>query len=133
MLKQDGKLEDAASALRKAIDLDPGLVGAHTNLAAILRQQGNTAAADAESQRARDLFKQSNRLQGATFNTNSGNKLLQAGDLDGAISQFRSAINLEPDYAPAHRRLAEALQRKGEKTEAEEEFRKAAELARTKP
>ncbi len=54
--------------------------------------------------------------------------LLTAGDLDGAISQFRSAIKLAPDYAPAHLHLAEALQRKGEKEEAKQEFQRAAQL-----
>ncbi len=125
VLKQDGK--------RRAIAIDPGLVGAHTTLAAILRQLGDSAAADAESHRAQELFKQSNSLQAATFNTNSGTRLLQAGDVDGAISQFRSAISLAPNYAPAHQRLAEALQRKGEKAEAEDEFRKAVDLTHAKP
>jgi Flp pilus assembly protein TadD len=132
VLRQDNKLDEAAAALRQAIALDPDLVGAHTTLAAILRQQGNSAAADAESQKAQQLFKQSNRLQAATFATNSGSKLLQAGDLDGAIAQFRSAVSVMPEYAPAHKHLAEALGRKGQKAEAEEESRKAEELARPK-
>jgi Flp pilus assembly protein TadD len=130
VLRQDNKLNEAAAALRQAIELDPGLVGAHTTLAAILRQQGNSAAADNENQRAQELFKQSNRLQAATFATNSGSKLLQAGDVDGAIAQLRSAISLMPEYAPAHKRLAEALDRKGQKAEAKEELRKAEELER---
>ena len=50
------------------------------------------------------------------------------GDLDGAISQLRSAIRIVPEYAPAHFYLAEALRRKGEKAEAEKEFQRAAEL-----
>src|SRR5262249_24200639 len=128
VLRQDNKLDEAAAALRQAIALDPNLVGAHTTLAAVLRQQGNSDAADLESKQAQELFKQSNRLQAATLATNSGNKLLQAGDIDGAIAQLRSAISLMPDYIPAHKRLAEALERKGQKTEAQEEFRKAEEL-----
>jgi Flp pilus assembly protein TadD len=131
VFRQDNKLEEAAAALRQAIALDPNLVGAHTTLAAVLRQQGNSAAADAEGQKAQELFKQSNRLQAATFATNSGSKLLQAGDVDGAISQFRSAITVMPEYAPAHKFLAQALDRKGQKAEAQEEFRKAEELARS--
>jgi Flp pilus assembly protein TadD len=128
VLKQDGKLQDAATALRKAISLQPDLVGAHTNLAGILRQLGDTSGADEESRRAQEIFKKSNGLQAATFNTNSGKRLLQAGDLDGAISQFRSAITMAPDYAPAHLQLAQALHRKGEKVEAEQESHKAAAL-----
>ena len=90
-------------------------------------------AADAESHRAQELFKQSNTLQAATFNTNSGKRLLQTGDVDGAIAQFRSAINLAPDYAPAHQLLGQALTQKGQKDEADQEYRKAAQLAGTKP
>jgi len=133
VLKQQGNLQDAAVALREAIRLQPQFAGAHTTLAATLRQLGDTAAADAESHRAQELFKQSNSLQAATFSTNSGSRLLKAGDVDGAISQFRSAISLAPNYAPAHQHLAEALQHKGEEVEAEEESRKAAELAHAKP
>jgi len=98
---------------------------------AILRQQGDTAGAETENRRAQELFKQSNTLQAATFNTNSGKKLLQAGDLDGAIAQFRSAIKIAPDYIPAHRQLALALAQKGQQAEADEESRKAAQLAGT--
>jgi Flp pilus assembly protein TadD len=67
-------------------------------------------------------------LQGATFATNSGKRMLEAGDLDGAISQFRSAIKLSPSYALAHYELSLALSRKGEKTEAAAELKRATEL-----
>jgi Flp pilus assembly protein TadD len=53
---------------------------------------------------------------------------LNAGDLDGAISQFRVAIQSLPGYAPAHYQLGMALQRKGAKEEASKEFQKAADL-----
>jgi Flp pilus assembly protein TadD len=89
---------------------------------------GDTAGADAESQIASTVVKQKNNLQGATFSTNSGKHMLDVGDLEGAISQFRNAIRLSPSYAPAHYQLAVALSRKGDKAEAAEEFQKAAEL-----
>jgi Flp pilus assembly protein TadD len=129
VLKQDGKLDDAVAALRQALVINPDLIGAHTNLAAIYRQQGKTANAEAETRRGQELLKQSNSVQTATFNTNSGKKLLEAGDLDGAITQFRSAITIAPNYAPAHRYLAQALERKGDKEEAGRELQKASELA----
>jgi Flp pilus assembly protein TadD len=66
--------------------------------------------------------------QAALFATNSGRRLLSAGDLDGAISQFRSAVSATPGYAPAHFQLGLALQRRGDKEEAAKEFQKAAEL-----
>ena len=114
VLKQMNKLPEAAQALREAIRLQPDLLGAHTNLAAVLRQMGDTAGAEAESRAAEQLSKQKTGLQAATFATNSGNRLLNAGDIDGAISQYRNAIKLAPSYAPAHHQLAIALSRKGE-------------------
>jgi Flp pilus assembly protein TadD len=53
---------------------------------------------------------------------------LTAGDLDGAISQFRAAIQSLPRYATAHYQLGLALARKGAQDEAAKEFQKAAEL-----
>jgi len=128
VLKQQKKLQDAASALREAIRLQPDFAGAHTTLAAVLRQLGDNAGATEQSRLGAELSREKNSLQAATFNTNSGKRLLTAGDIDGAISQFRSAIKLAPDYAPAHLHLAEALQRKGEKEEAKQEFQRAAQL-----
>jgi Flp pilus assembly protein TadD len=54
--------------------------------------------------------------------------LLNAGDIEGAISQFRAAIQSVPTYAPAHYQLGLALQRKGDKEGAAQEFRAAKEL-----
>ena len=44
------KLSEAADALRHAIQLDPDFAGAHTTLAAVLRQLGDTTGAAAEGQ-----------------------------------------------------------------------------------
>ena len=74
------------------------------------------------------MAKSVNALQAATFQTNSGRRFLNAGDLDGAISQFRSAINQSATYAPAHYYLATALKAQGKMEEANTEFRKSSEL-----
>ncbi|HZR56879.1 MAG TPA: tetratricopeptide repeat protein, partial [Terriglobales bacterium] len=102
--------------------------GAHTTLATVLRKMGDTQGAAVESRAGAEISKQKNGLQSATFTTNSGRHLLEVGDLEGAISQFRSAINSKPDYAPAHYQLARALQRKGDVKQATEEFQKASQL-----
>jgi len=75
-----------------------------------------------------ELSKEKNSQQTALFATNSGKRLLTAGDLEGAISQFKSAIQALPGYAPAHFQLGVALQRKGDKAESAREFQKAREL-----
>ena len=97
-------------------------------MAAVLRQLGDTEGATAESRAGAEIAKQKTSQQAALFATNSGRRLLNAGDLDGAISQFRSAINAVPGYAPAHFQLGLALQRKGENEEAAKQFQIAREL-----
>ena len=128
VLKQQGNLHDAANALREAIRLQPDFAGAHTTLAAVLRQLGDAAGAAAESRAGEQIAREKTNLQAATFATNSGRRLLNLGDLEGAVSQFHSAIKLVPTYAPAHYQLGIALQQKGEKAEATQEFQRAAEL-----
>src|SRR3989449_3595052 len=100
VLKQQGRLPEAADALRQAIRLQPDFAGAHTTLAAVLRQLGDTAGAAAESKAGAEISKQKTNQQAAAFATNSGRRLLVAGDLDGAISQFRAAISATPTFAP---------------------------------
>jgi len=128
VLKQQGKLPEAATSLREALRLQPDLAGAHTTLAAVLRQQGDTAGAAEEAKAAATLSANTTNLQAAEFSTNSGKRLMDAGDLDAAIAQFRAAIQASETYAPAHRQLAQALQRQGHTEEAAKELSRAAEL-----
>jgi tetratricopeptide (TPR) repeat protein len=126
--KQQGKLQEAVVELREAIRLQPDFAGAHTTLAGLLRQLGDNEGAATEAKEGARIVAQTNNLQAAKVATNSGKRLLNAGDLDGAISQFRVAINSKPDYAAAHYQLGLALQQSGKKDEAAQEFQKASEL-----
>jgi Flp pilus assembly protein TadD len=110
------------------VRLQPDFVGAHTTLAGVLRQTGDTAGADAEIKVAAEISKEKTGMQAATFAMNSGKKLLAAGDIDGAIAQFRSAIKLVPNSAQAHFQLGTALKRRGETGEGDHELKRAAEL-----
>ncbi|HEY1793169.1 MAG TPA: tetratricopeptide repeat protein [Opitutaceae bacterium] len=55
---------------------------------------------------------------------NLGNDLMQDGDGDGAIQEFRSAIGLRPDDVDLENDLAIALMRAGKTEEAAAEFRR---------
>src|SRR5256714_5817362 len=96
-------------SLREAIRLQPDFAGAHTTLATVLRQLGDAEGAAAESRAGMEIAKQKTGDQAALFATNSGRRLLNAGDIEGAISQFRAAISSSPNYAAAHFELAVAL------------------------
>ena len=74
------QLPEAAKELREAIRLQPDFAGAHTTLGSVLRKMGDTEAAAAESRAGAEISKQKNGLQSATFTTNSGRRLLEAGD-----------------------------------------------------
>jgi protein O-GlcNAc transferase len=128
VLKQQGELQDAAAALREAIRLQPEFAGAHTTLATVLRQLGDAEGAAAEGRTGMEMAKQKTGEQAALFASNSGRRLFNAGDVEGAISQFRVAINSSPNYAAAHFELGMALRQQGKSDEAQEEFQKAAAL-----
>lgn len=52
-----------------------------------------------------------------------------AGDTGAAISRFQAALDRDPRYAPAHRGLGMAYERKGERSRAARSFRRYLELA----
>jgi protein O-GlcNAc transferase len=119
------RLPEAADALREAIRQLPNQPDSHLTLAAVLAQQGNTTEAAAERKKGADLEREVMRRQRATVSTNSGNSLLQKGQLDDAIERFQDALSEDPNYPEAHRGLANALERQGKKAEAAAERQKA--------
>ena len=94
----------------------------------MLQQLGDAESAAAERRAAAQISQTNTSLQAARFNTNSGIRMLTAGDLEGALAQFQSAIHVSPQYAPAHFQLAVALQRKGDLAGARAEYKKASHL-----
>jgi len=81
------------TALREAIRLQPSFAGAHITLATVLRQLGDTEEAAAESKAGARACQAENQRASRPVLHHSGRRLLQAGDVEGAISQFRAAIN----------------------------------------
>ena len=65
--------------LREAIRLQPDFAGAHTTLAAVLRQLGDAQGAAEEAKAGAKIAASTNNLQAATFSTNSGKRLLSCG------------------------------------------------------
>ena len=112
------RLPEAASALRNAIEQMPDQSDSHLLLASVLVKQNDTAGAAAERKVAADLMRNHMNLQRAEVATNSGKSLLASGKIDDAIVQFRDALSFDPDYAEAHLRLAEALDKQGKTAEA---------------
>jgi protein O-GlcNAc transferase len=130
---QQKKLPEAVAALEQAIRLSPRTPGPHITLAGVLAEQGNQPEAAAERKTAASLTRVAINHQRATFATNSGNLLLEKGQIADAIARYQEALSNDPNFADAHRQLAVALDRSGRKAEAEAERKKATDLESPQP
>jgi serine/threonine-protein kinase len=157
-LEEKGRLDEAITCYRKAIELDPKSAGAHIKLGialyskgqmdeaiACLRKaieldpkeavahgaQGNALLAKGQVNEAIDCYKKAIELdpKNAKAHVNLGAALFHEGQVDEAIASVRKALELEPKNAEFHNNLGFALERKGQLDEAIASFRKVVELA----
>ena len=118
------KMEDAATAYRRALVIDPELVPAIVNLANIHYAQDELIEAQALYERAigldPDCFE-------AHFNL--GNIHHDLARYDDALVCYRDAVALNPGYPDAHFYLAVTLEKTGHSPEAKPHWRTYQELA----
>jgi Flp pilus assembly protein TadD len=131
--QQQNKLQEAEAALQQAIRLSPQMPGPHITLAGVLAQEGKQPEAAAERKTAAELTRVAVNHQRATFATNTGNMLLEKGQIADAIARYQEALVNDPNFAEAHRQLAIALARSGRTAEAEIERKKAHDLNSPQP
>jgi len=122
---EDGaRLEEAATAYRKALELDPFLTAALINLANIHYSRDELAEAQALYERAigldSDFFE-------AHFNL--GNIYHDLGRFTEAQSCYREALRLNPHYADTHFYLAVTCEKMGLSHEARPHWRAYQQLA----
>jgi tetratricopeptide (TPR) repeat protein len=98
---------NAEAWFRKALELDPKSVAAHSNLGVALKGQGKSEEAIAQFRKAIELAPKATLPR-----INLGNLLLDLGRLDEAIAAFRGAVRVEPQNAYARNLLASALNRR---------------------
>ena len=120
----EAKLEDAAAAYRKALELDPYLVAALINLANIHYSRDELVEAQALYERAIGL--ESDFFE-AHFNL--GNIYHDLGRFTEAQSCYREALRLNPKYADAHFYLAVTFEKMGLSQDARPHWRTYQQLA----
>ena len=120
----ESKLEEAAAAYRKALELDPRLVAALINLANIHYSRDELAEAQALYERAIDL--ESDFFE-AHFNL--GNIYHDLGQFRDAQSCYEEALRLNPFYADTHFYLAITLEKLDQSGEARAHWRAYQQLA----
>ena len=120
----ESRLEEAAAAYRKALELDPCLVAALINLANIHYSRDELAEAQALYERAisveSDFFE-------AHFNL--GNIYHDLGQFREAQSCYEEALRLNPFYADTHFYLAVTLEKLDQSGEARAHWRAYQQLA----
>ena len=121
---EEGKMEAAAAAYRKALIVDPDLVPAIVNLA-------NIHYARDELIEAQALYERAIGLEPDCFEAhfNLGNILHDLGRFDRALRCYRDAVALNPSYADAHFYLAVTLEKTGHSPEAKPHWKAYQELA----
>jgi tetratricopeptide (TPR) repeat protein len=105
--------DDAVTAYRRVVAIDPTYAAAWNNLGLLLHRMG-------KYDEARDAYaaalQQDARCHEAVYNL--GSLAEDRNDVDEAVRCYRRALDLSPDYADAHFNLAGALARSGHAHEA---------------
>lgn len=116
-------LTEAEALYRRALDIDPGLAAAMTNL-------GNLRYRSADLVEARSLYE---RALGhdpgqSEARYNLGNVLDDSGETELAIAELRRVCQASPDFADAHYNLGLALARVGGTSQARRHLERYLEL-----
>jgi tetratricopeptide (TPR) repeat protein len=118
---REGEVDKAESAWRRAIALNPNLMGALDGLGLVASQRHEYAEAKGFFERAVE------QMPGAVEpRVHLGDTYLQMGLRGPAELQFRAAIELSPLNFRAHNALGQLLFAAGRPNEAEEQFRASA-------
>lgn len=102
----DGAL--AELCYRRALEIEPSLAAAHTNLGNLCYRRGETAAARGAYERALELEPEQPE---ARFNL--ANLLDELGDTELAVAELRAVCSRHPGFADAHYNLWLLLHRLG--------------------
>ena len=113
----------AETAYRRAVELDPNLATALTNLGNLRLLAGDRAEAEALYRRAMGA---DTTLAEAPYNL--AYLLVERGEHAQAVELFRRAVELRADFAEAHFNLAMALSELGRRVEARVHWKKYLEL-----
>jgi tetratricopeptide (TPR) repeat protein len=117
-----GRLDEAATAYRKALATNPGERDAFLGLAYIAQRKGN-------NDEARELFLQVLRIDPANSGANSGLLAIAAeGDLPQAASRAREMAERAPDSAVVMGTLGGILAKEGRIAEAQQAYFRAVTL-----
>ena len=123
-----GELAPAADCYRKALDADPGLAAAHSNLGGVAFRQGDMSLARIEFEAALALDPEQPEAR-----YNLATLLYQQGEVERAAAELRRVVQQDPWFADAHYNLATTLEKLGGRRQAAEHLRRFLDLETQKP
>jgi tetratricopeptide (TPR) repeat protein len=113
----------AEACYRKALESDPGLAAAHTNLGGLAYRKGDMSLARIEFEAALSLDPEQPEAR-----YNLAGILYQQGEIDRAASELRRVVQQSPWFADAHYNLATVLEKLGGKRQAADHLRRYLDL-----
>jgi Flp pilus assembly protein TadD len=150
VLAEIGQVREAEVQIRAALSIRPAMQAAQANLAYLLQLRGDLEGAISHFERAGDdafnqfsygitLARMNRRAEARTHLERSlqaearqplvhealGQLLEADGKISEAISHYKEAIRLQPDFGKAHLELGAVLRRRGDRAGAAAEFRAA--------
>lgn len=120
VLKEQGRIDEAAVEFRNATSLDPNHSYAWSGLGRIKLDQGSVAEAAEHFKRAIDL-----NSGNSTAHYGLGIAYLQQGMVDAAIKELNTSLYQFPNSAPVRTALGEAYQKQGNEAAALKEYQLA--------
>jgi tetratricopeptide (TPR) repeat protein len=118
-----GDAAEAEALYRRALDVDPALAAAMTNLGNLRHRAGDPTEARALYERALEHDPAQSEAR-----YNLGNLLDDAGETELAIAELRRVCQASPDFADAHYNLGLALARVGGTAQAKRHLERYLEL-----
>ena len=118
--------EEAATLYKKAVELDPGLAIAYTNLGNIRFRMGDEPGAEQLYRKALEVDQHQPEAH-----YNLGYVMLERGFASRAVTYFEAAIKADPRFADAHFNLAMAYEALDEKAKARVHWKRYLELEPT--
>lgn len=152
-----GLMKQAEQQYLKAVQIDPQFANSYSNLALLSEEQRDFEKAGMYWQKRaqigdqndpwkakakeklydlgasapsfrQDTSKMSETQKQSRFYRNEGLKLQKLGNVDGALSLYRKALQLDPSYAVVYNDTGVIMEAKGMAKEAEQNYIKAADL-----
>jgi tetratricopeptide (TPR) repeat protein len=125
---QPGESASAEVCYRKALENDPGLAAAHTNLGGLAYRRGDMSLARIEFEAALSLDPDQPEAR-----YNLANILYQQGEVERAAAELRRVVQQSPWFSDAHYNLATTLEKLGGKRQAADHLRRYLDLESGNP